>query len=100
MIGLIPSYDHVPELFKSIMKNRSTEERPWKGHLTLLLNNQPLRWHLNDKSLCPVAASNNEMAKEPVFWVLSAGSRGVDDREEVQEVHKSPQALPKQSDRG
>jgi hypothetical protein len=76
------------------MKNRSTAERPWKGHLTLLLNNKPLRWHLNDKSLCPIAASNNEMAKEPVFWVLSAGSRGVDDREEVQEVNNRRRLCP------
>jgi hypothetical protein len=82
------------------MKNRPAAARPWKGRVTLRLNNEPLRWDSHNKSLCPVAASNIDKAKEPVFHIFGIGTREVADRETVPEVNKMERDFSKSSDRG
>jgi hypothetical protein len=51
VIGAIPGWKHVPQMFREIHEARSSAERPWTGKLSLWVGDEPLYWDRRERRL-------------------------------------------------
>jgi hypothetical protein len=85
VIGAIPGWQHVPQLFRDINENRPAAGRPWKGLLSLWIDGEPLYWDRREQRLVLKSASTDGSVKA-ILQVVERDARQTG----VEKVRESP----------